>query len=242
MSYAACLPLLRVEWAMSATAAGSIATGFQIGYAFSLLVAEATLPLGGYRLAFLATAAGPVLGWSTCSFTFGWLVAWPIAVVAVVVPSTPSRPSGTRPRWGSSTPPTRPASRQPPGAGPSSPWAPAASSPPLAPGRSGERPGDAALVQLEAGAGLHRADAEEAPRAGPAVGGRLEPDGALRAAGDAALETSEQVEAAPLAAAVRARHRASPPEPSPGSTVLDECAAVAGAGAAERFYRGDKTR
>ena len=38
MTYAATLPVLREAWAMSATAAGSISTGFQAGYAVSLLV------------------------------------------------------------------------------------------------------------------------------------------------------------------------------------------------------------
>ncbi len=38
MTYAATLPVLRQEWAMTATAAGSISTGFQAGYAVSLLV------------------------------------------------------------------------------------------------------------------------------------------------------------------------------------------------------------
>jgi len=37
MSYAASLPVLRTSWGMSATAAGSISTGFQLGYAVSLL-------------------------------------------------------------------------------------------------------------------------------------------------------------------------------------------------------------
>jgi MFS family permease len=37
MTYAAALPVLRVEWGMSATAAGSISTGFQLGYATSLV-------------------------------------------------------------------------------------------------------------------------------------------------------------------------------------------------------------
>jgi MFS family permease len=38
MSYAGALPLLRIEWSMSATAAGSIATASQLGYAVSLMV------------------------------------------------------------------------------------------------------------------------------------------------------------------------------------------------------------
>jgi len=37
MTYAAALPVLRTEWGMSATAAGSISTGFQAGYAVSLV-------------------------------------------------------------------------------------------------------------------------------------------------------------------------------------------------------------
>ena len=37
MTYAAALPVLRAEWGMSATAAGSISTGFQLGYAVSLV-------------------------------------------------------------------------------------------------------------------------------------------------------------------------------------------------------------
>jgi MFS family permease len=37
MTYAATLPVLRGEWGMSATAAGSISTGFQLGYAVSLV-------------------------------------------------------------------------------------------------------------------------------------------------------------------------------------------------------------
>ncbi len=38
MTYAAALPVLQREWEMSAAAAGSIASGFQIGYAVSLVV------------------------------------------------------------------------------------------------------------------------------------------------------------------------------------------------------------
>lgn len=37
MTYAAALPVLQMEWQMSSTAAGSIASGFQIGYALSLI-------------------------------------------------------------------------------------------------------------------------------------------------------------------------------------------------------------
>src|SRR2546425_868808 len=62
MTYAATLPVLRGEWEMSATAAGSIATGFQLGYAVSLLVSGGALAWGGYPLSFFASAAGPVAG------------------------------------------------------------------------------------------------------------------------------------------------------------------------------------
>ncbi len=37
MTYAACLPVLRTAWGMSGAQAGSVATGFQAGYAVSLL-------------------------------------------------------------------------------------------------------------------------------------------------------------------------------------------------------------
>jgi len=41
MTYAAALPVLQKEWQMSAVAAGSIASGFQIGYAVSLVIFSA---------------------------------------------------------------------------------------------------------------------------------------------------------------------------------------------------------
>jgi MFS family permease len=41
MTYAAALPVLQKEWQMSAAAAGSIASGFQIGYAVSLVIFSA---------------------------------------------------------------------------------------------------------------------------------------------------------------------------------------------------------
>jgi MFS family permease len=48
MTYAAALPVLRIQWEMSAAAAGSIATGNRIGYAVSLVVCS-----------FLADRIGP---------------------------------------------------------------------------------------------------------------------------------------------------------------------------------------
>ncbi len=56
MTYAACLPVLRAEWQMSATAAGSISTGFQLGYAVSLLFCSALADRIGARTVFLVSA------------------------------------------------------------------------------------------------------------------------------------------------------------------------------------------
>ncbi len=56
MTYAATLPVLRVEWGMSATAAGSISTGFQLGYAVSLVVFSALADRVGARHVFLGSA------------------------------------------------------------------------------------------------------------------------------------------------------------------------------------------
>ncbi len=56
-AYAALLPLLQAEWAMSATAAGSISSGFQIGFAVSLVVFSALADRVGARLIFLWSAA-----------------------------------------------------------------------------------------------------------------------------------------------------------------------------------------
>ena len=57
MTYAACLPVLRGEWAMSATAAGSISTAFQLGYAFSLLFFSWLADRVGARRVFLGSSA-----------------------------------------------------------------------------------------------------------------------------------------------------------------------------------------
>ncbi|MBI4588079.1 MAG: MFS transporter [Candidatus Rokubacteria bacterium] len=65
LAYAAVLPLLQVEWAMSATAAGSISSAFQLGYAASLVVLSALADRVGARRIFLwstaATAATTAL-------------------------------------------------------------------------------------------------------------------------------------------------------------------------------------
>ena len=53
MSYAAVLPVLMTAWSMSATRAGSVSTGFQAGYAVSLLVCSALADRLGARRVFL---------------------------------------------------------------------------------------------------------------------------------------------------------------------------------------------
>ena len=57
MAYAASLPVLRGEWAMSATAAGSVSTAFQLGYAFSLLLFSWLADRVGARRVFLGSSA-----------------------------------------------------------------------------------------------------------------------------------------------------------------------------------------
>lgn len=56
MTYAAALPVLRTEWGMSGTAAGSISTGFQLGYAVSLVAFSALADRIGARRVFLGSA------------------------------------------------------------------------------------------------------------------------------------------------------------------------------------------
>lgn len=55
--YAGILPLLQTEWAMSATAAGSIASAFQIGYAGSLVLLSSLADRVGARRIFLWSSA-----------------------------------------------------------------------------------------------------------------------------------------------------------------------------------------
>lgn len=65
MTYAAAIPILQREWGMSAAAAGSISSGFTIGYAVSLII-----------LSDLADRIGPkrVFLWSNFSTAFASLV------------------------------------------------------------------------------------------------------------------------------------------------------------------------
>ncbi|HYS17257.1 MAG TPA: MFS transporter, partial [Candidatus Binatia bacterium] len=56
MTYAAVLPVLRTQWEMSATAAGSISTGFQLGYAVALVAFSAMADRVGARRVFFGSA------------------------------------------------------------------------------------------------------------------------------------------------------------------------------------------
>lgn len=62
-------------------AVGVFIASTSCGYALSLLVSGAAIPVGGYRLSFILTGLGPMLGWA---------VAW-ITLLATAVP-----PAGRR--------------------------------------------------------------------------------------------------------------------------------------------------
>jgi MFS family permease len=70
MTYAATLPVVQQEWAMSAAAAGSIAGGFQLGYAVSLVIfsflADRLCPKRLYLISMTACAVCALLfaGWA----------------------------------------------------------------------------------------------------------------------------------------------------------------------------------
>ena len=66
MTYAATLSVLRDEWGMSATAAGSISTGFQLGYAVSLVFFSSLADRVGARRVFLGSA------WLSAVFALAW--------------------------------------------------------------------------------------------------------------------------------------------------------------------------
>ena len=61
LAYAGVLPLLQAEWGMSATAAGSIASAFQFGYAISLVVLSALADRIGAGRIFVWSAAATAL-------------------------------------------------------------------------------------------------------------------------------------------------------------------------------------
>ena len=58
MTYAAALPILQKEWGMSAAAGGSISSGFQIGYAVSLVVFSSFADIVGPRSLYLGSMSG----------------------------------------------------------------------------------------------------------------------------------------------------------------------------------------
>jgi len=61
MTYAAALPVLQREWQISASAAGSISSGFQIGYAVSLLIFSALADRMGAKRVFLLSNFSSVI-------------------------------------------------------------------------------------------------------------------------------------------------------------------------------------
>jgi len=69
MTYAAVLSVLQQEWAMSAVQAGSISSGFQLGYAFSLVVLSSIADRIGARTIYL----GSLFAAGVCSLGFAFL-------------------------------------------------------------------------------------------------------------------------------------------------------------------------
>src|SRR5262245_663170 len=68
MSYAGALPLLRAEWDMSATAAGSISTSAQLGYGVSLMTLSWLADRIGPRRVFMVSAVASAV--SAVAFAF----------------------------------------------------------------------------------------------------------------------------------------------------------------------------
>src|SRR5215472_3919758 len=69
IAYAATLPVLQREWGLSGTAAGSIASAFQIAYAVSLMGCSALADRLGARRVFLAgTAASAIVAVAFATF------------------------------------------------------------------------------------------------------------------------------------------------------------------------------
>jgi MFS family permease len=69
MTYAAVLSVLQQEWDMSASQAGSIVSGFQLGYAFSLVVFSSIADRISPRTVYL----GSLFGAGICSLSFAFL-------------------------------------------------------------------------------------------------------------------------------------------------------------------------
>jgi MFS family permease len=76
MVYAAALPVLQQEWEMSAAKAGLISSGYQIGYAISLLVISSLADRIGARFLFLTSmVSGAVFTTAFAFFARGYLSA-----------------------------------------------------------------------------------------------------------------------------------------------------------------------
>ena len=85
MSYAAVLPVLLTAWSMSATMAGSISTGFQAGYAVSLLVFSALADRLGARRVFvwsswLTAVSGLLFAFFARSYVSGLILYTLVAI------------------------------------------------------------------------------------------------------------------------------------------------------------------
>lgn len=96
MTYAVALPVLQQEWAMSATQAGSISSGFQLGYAVSLVFFSSLADRISARTVYL----GSLFVSGVCSLAFAAAIA-PLAFGAVLDLSNPMV-NGQRPydTWG----------------------------------------------------------------------------------------------------------------------------------------------
>src|SRR5438552_8292833 len=92
MTYAATLSVLRDEWGMSATAAGSISTGFQLGYAVSLVFFSSLADRVGARRVLLGSA------WLSAVFALACAL-WARSYLSRLVPYTlvPLSPGGAYP-------------------------------------------------------------------------------------------------------------------------------------------------
>jgi MFS family permease len=87
MVYAAALPVLQREWEMSAAKAGAISSGYQIGYAISLLVISSLADRIGARFLYIASMlSGAVFTTAFAFFARGYLSALILyALVALAI-------------------------------------------------------------------------------------------------------------------------------------------------------------
>lgn len=67
MTYAAAIPILQQEWGMSAVKAGTVSSGFQLGYALSLFVMSILADKFGPKVLFMwSIFAGGLLSIGSC--------------------------------------------------------------------------------------------------------------------------------------------------------------------------------